>query len=131
MTEIYVVQRFIARINDHDVDGLCALLTPGHCFTDSLGHVIRGVDAVRAAWHYYFGMVPDYCIAPTQYIVHESVVAVFGTAAGTCSRDGALDPKNSWSTPAAWRVLVEAGLIKEWQVYADNEPIRQILARFT
>jgi ketosteroid isomerase-like protein len=33
---------FVERINDHDVDGLVALMTEDHCFVDGLGQVVRG-----------------------------------------------------------------------------------------
>jgi hypothetical protein len=38
-----------------------------------------------------------------------------------------LRPENHWTTPAAWRASIRDGLIAEWRVYADNEPIRQIM----
>jgi hypothetical protein len=38
-------------------------------------------------------------------------------------------PENEWSIPAAWRVGVEGGLIKKWQVCADNKPVYDILAK--
>jgi hypothetical protein len=33
--------------------------------------------------------------------------------------------ENQWNTPAAFRVFIEDGLVAEWRVYADNEPIRE------
>jgi hypothetical protein len=32
-----------------------------------------------------------------------------------------------WKVPAAWRAVVRDGLIAEWQVYVDNEPLRASL----
>lgn len=29
---------------------------------------------------------------------------------------------------AAWRARVDEGLVSRWQVYADNEPVRQLMA---
>jgi len=33
------------------------------------------------------------------------------------------------STPAALRALMRGTLVAEWQVYADNEPIRRCMQR--
>jgi len=32
-----------------------------------------------------------------------------------------LKAENRWETPAAWRAVVEGGLVAEWRVYTDNE----------
>ncbi len=49
MTPLELVRAFVGRINAHDVDGLAALMTEDHRFIDSLGQVVRGREAVRAA----------------------------------------------------------------------------------
>jgi hypothetical protein len=49
-------------------------------------------------------------------------VAVFGSAGGTIH-------EIKWQTPAAWRVVVHKGLIREFGVYADNKPVYDILAK--
>jgi hypothetical protein len=33
--------------------------------------------------------------------------------------------ENRWETPAAWRAVVVDGLVAEWRVYTDNEPMRE------
>jgi len=53
----------------------------------------------------------------------------FGAAGGTIAADGKLPPENKWRTSAAWLATVEAGLVKQWRVYADNKPVYDILAR--
>ena len=35
----------------------------------------------------------------------------------------------AWRTPAAWKAVIRGGLIAEWQVFADNKPVYEILAR--
>jgi hypothetical protein len=50
---------------------------------------------------------------------------MLGAAEGTYSADGAMKVENRWKTPVALRAAVEDGLIAEWQVFADNEPIRE------
>ena len=48
-----------------------------------------------------------------------------GCRQGSYWSDGLKQPNSGWSTPVALRALVRDGQIAEWQVYADNEPIRQ------
>jgi len=52
---------------------------------------------------------------------------MLGKARGTYSSDGELKAENRWETPAAWRAVVEGGLVAEWRVYADNEPMRKLM----
>jgi len=33
----------------------------------------------------------------------------------------------AWTVPTAWRAVVRNGQVAEWQVYADNEPLRASL----
>ena len=40
---------------------------------------------------------------------------------------GELRAENRWETPAAFRAVVEDGLVAEWRVYADNEPMRRLM----
>ncbi|HTV60171.1 MAG TPA: hypothetical protein VMJ93_14965 [Verrucomicrobiae bacterium] len=47
---------------------------------------------------------------------------------GTLAVNGRLAKEHSWEIPAAWRAVVKDGLIAEWQVYCDNEPVRKIMA---
>jgi ketosteroid isomerase-like protein len=121
------VEAFIACINRQDIDGLCRLMTADHLFVDSLGDEIRGREAMRAGWRAYFGMVPDYRITITDCVERGPVTAIFGRAGGTYSPDGRMLPHNRWETPAAWKAVVRDGLVAEWRVFADNEPIRRLM----
>jgi len=125
-----IVADFIERINKHDVEGLTGLMSADHLFIDSLGSSLRGREAMRRAWIAYFHMIPDYSIESREVIRNGDTVGVFGIARGTFSSDGTLDPKNQWEMPAAWRAVVKEGQIAEWQVYADNEPVRRIMATY-
>ena len=124
-----VAKAFVRAINRQDVDALAELMTEEHRFVDGLGNVVVGRDRMRAAWKSYFGMVPDYTITVEEIHCDGPVVAMFGTAQGTYAVDGRLLAENRWQTPAAFRAQVEHGKVAEWRVYADNEPIRQIIAR--
>jgi len=120
-----VARAFVRAINRQDVAGLAALMSPEHRVVDSLGSVIEGREAVLAGWAGYFRMVPDYSIAVEETLCDGSAVVMLGVAQGTYSPDGRLRAESRWETPAAFRAFVEDGLVAEWRVYADNEPLRQ------
>lgn len=121
-----IAQSFVAAINAHDAAAIVAMTTSDHRFIDSLGNPVP-VDQLRGAWDVYFRTVPDYKIAVTRWIVDDNTVVAFGIASGTFTKDGSIHAENAWSTPAAWRALIRNGKIAEWQVYADNEPIRAVM----
>jgi ketosteroid isomerase-like protein len=120
MGNIDVVRAFIARINDHNVDGLSAILSEDHRFIDSLGSVFIGRETLRTGWADYFRLVSEYRITVHEFAEGGSSLLLVGSVAG---RSGGVD----WNVPAAWRAVVRDGLIAEWQVYVDNEPLRASL----
>jgi ketosteroid isomerase-like protein len=123
-----VAHAFVRAINRQDVDAIAALMSPGHRFVDSLGSVTEGQEKMRTGWTAYLRMVPDYTVAIEETYANGPVVVMLGVAEGTYSRDGKLHPENRWQTPVAIRAYVEEGLVAEWRVYADNEPIRKVMA---
>ena len=139
-----VAQAFVRAINRQDVEALAALMTLEHRFVDSLGNVAEGREKMRAAWVGYFRMVPDYTIEVEETFCDGLVVVMLGVARGTYCPDSEshlkspnardqghpeLQVENRWETPAALRAVVEDGLVAEWRVYADNEPIRERIRR--
>jgi ketosteroid isomerase-like protein len=126
MLPVEVSSRFIERINTHDLDGMAALIASDHRLIDSMGAELHGRDRVREGWRQYFVMVPDYSVEVVRSFSDGAEVVLLGVARGTYTADGTLHPTNAWSTPAAWRALIRDGLVAEWQIYADNEPIRRI-----
>lgn len=122
-----VALAFVRAINRQDLDRLTALMTPSHRFIDSRGKVIEGREKMREGWAAYFRMVPDYSVAIEELYPSDPIALMLGMAGGTYSSDGKLHPENRWQTPVAIRVLVEEGLVAEWRVYADNEPIRKVM----
>jgi SnoaL-like domain len=124
----HTAQRLVELINSHNVDAIAALLTSDHRFVDSLGNVTHGREALRAGWRQYFRMVPDYQIEVERTLTDEPHVVLIGIARGTYSPDGTLQPQNVWSTPVALRALIHEGLVAEWQVYADNQTMRERMA---
>lgn len=123
-----VAQAFIRAINRQDVDRLVELMSPAHRFIDSLGTAIEGRDKMRDGWAAYFRRVPDYSVAIEEYYPADPVVIMIGVASGIYSPDGQLHPENRWQTPVAIRAYIEDGFVAEWRVYADNEPIRKLMA---
>ena len=121
----HIVERFVAAVNAHDVEQLVAMITLDHCFVDSMGNALTGRDQIRAAWSGYFAMVPDYHITIERVFSDKQEVIACGVAGGTLSTGGAYAPEDAWSTPVALRARIVEGLIAEWRVYADNEPLRE------
>jgi len=126
---IAVVLKFEQRINSHEAEAVCSLLTADSVLIDSMGNRIEDASKMRAAWDGYFKMVPDYTISHSEIFAIGNTVAVFGFAQGTFSKDGSIRKENFWKTPAAWRVVVKDGKIALWQIFADNEPIRAIMRK--
>ena len=141
-TAIEAAQRFVEAINRQDVKALAELMTDDHRFTDSLGNSARGRESMREGWKLYFQMVPDYQLRIEETYVNDSAVVMLGVAGGTYSHgfesvratgmpmvlpDGTSKLMNKWQTPAAVRARIEDGLVAEWRVYADNEPIRKLM----
>ena len=77
-----VAMAFVTRINEHDVDGLVALMTPDHLFVDALDNTFRGADQMRQGWKGYFAMFPDYAIEVIDELDCGNLVAMFGKARG-------------------------------------------------
>ena len=125
MMILQVARNFAERINAHDSQGLIALMSPDHVLIDSLGNKFTR-PAIEAGWAAYFAMVPDYGIKIDSAMVEGDVVALFGSAGGIyVPKWGTPKPENKWETPAAWLATVREGKVSQWQVYCDNEPIRE------
>jgi ketosteroid isomerase-like protein len=127
---INVVLRFEELINSRRAEEVCSLLTPDSVLIDSMGNRTEGASKLLSAWTGYFKMVPDYTISHSEILASGELVAVFGSAKGTFTKDGNLRKEDYWETPAAWRAIVNNGKIALWQVFADNEPIRAIMRKY-
>jgi uncharacterized protein (TIGR02246 family) len=126
---IEVVMAFIGRINAHDVEGMCRLMTTDHVFVDALGNRWQGVEAMRAAWAGYYSWFPDYRVSHEHFLQNGNLVAVFGTASASRPAGEEKAQRNGWHAPAAWMAVVRDGLVAEWRVYADNEGARRLLGQ--
>jgi ketosteroid isomerase-like protein len=113
---------FVTAINRHDVQALTGLMAPGHIFIDSLGRRVEGSVSMEAGWRGYFAMCPDYWIRTDKVMARDGVVLAVGQAGGSID-------KLAWQTPAAWKATIRDGAVAEWQVFADNKPVYDILSK--
>lgn len=117
------VRLFVTRINAHDPKGIIALCTADHVFTDSLGSKLCGLDQLEEGWRTYFSLFPDYQIEIESVVWRDTLVLACGFASATHAPS-----QTSWRISAAWRAVVANGRISEWQVYADNKPVYELLS---
>lgn len=120
------VLNFLEKINEHDINGIVHLLSDDHKFIDSMGIVVNGKKEMRHAWKLYFKWFPDYEISVKNTLLTDDSVGIFGTARGTFNTDE-VSESDKFEIPAAWRAKVKDNLIMEWQVFADNEVVRDII----
>lgn len=125
---IDVAMEFIKRINAGNVDVLCALMTDDHVFQDALGERYMGRETMRRGWTSYFKMISDYKVRAEEFFQTGGRLAIFGAASGNYVGDGTdRSAQKFWEIPAAWRAVVRDGLVAEWRVYADNQPLRKLM----
>ena len=117
-----ILKQWMAAINGHDVSAITALMAPDFVFIDSLGNRVNGAKPMETGWRGYFAMCPDYWIRADHVMAEGEMVLLTGEAGGTI--DG-----QSWRTPAAWKTVIRDGHVAEWQVFADNKPVYEILGR--
>jgi ketosteroid isomerase-like protein len=125
----HITREFVAAINDHDTRWLATLMTENHEFVDSLGERVRGRDLMTQGWAKYFTWMPDYKLEIDNFLIQDDVVGMFGTASGTYTVDGTLRPENAWRIPVALRAVVHGERVQKWQIFADNKPVYEIMAR--
>ena len=127
-----VVMDFINRVNAGDFVRLSELMTEDHVFQDALGKRFVGREKMAAGWREYFKLVGDYKIRPDEFFQTDSVFAIFGFASGSYANGTSkAGNENFWEVPAAWRAVIRNGLVAEWRVYADNQPLRKLAGEST
>jgi len=112
------VLAFNAAITARDLDGLTALMTLDHEFTDTAGGTIRGLAVCRAAWAGFFAAFSDYRNEFTALREHGGRVVAEGRShCGEPALDG----------PALWEAEVRDGLVAAWRVHEDTPANRAAL----
>jgi ketosteroid isomerase-like protein len=109
------LNQFAAAINSHNVLLIGALMTEDHTFVDPHGNEVIGKMMMLAGWGGYFSWFPDYKIHFEEVFEKGNTVFAYGTAEGTSTQN------KKWKVPAAWKVIVEAGRVRYWQVFADTK----------
>jgi ketosteroid isomerase-like protein len=122
-----VAMEFINRINAGDVDAICELMTTEHIFQDALGERFIGREKMREGWRRYFETVANYKIRAEEFFQTGDRLAIFGSASGVYAGNGGASGDKFWEVPAAWRAVIRDGLVAEWRVYADNQPLRKLM----
>ncbi len=123
------VREFDVRINRHDSAAIVGMCTVEHRFIDSLGSSLSGHAQLAQAWAGYFSLFPDYRIEIELLMVAGDVVLMSGWASARLAAQSSSSQVRSWRIPAAWRARVRGRLLSEWQVYADNKPVYDLLSR--
>ena len=122
-----IALEFVDHINSHDTASLANVMTEDFLFVDGLGQEVRGWRNMDLGWKGYFELFPDYSIRVDDLFSQGPVVGLFGYAEGTFAISGELPKENRWKIPAAWKAVIRDGLVAEWRVYADNEPVWKIM----
>jgi ketosteroid isomerase-like protein len=115
---IAIVARFNQCVSARDIEGLSALMTDDHVFIDSANNVVRGKEAVVAAWMDFFRTFPDYRNIFDGFTVEDPAVIASGRS--VCADD-------RLNGPALWRAVVSGQRISEWRVYDDTIENRALL----
>lgn len=124
-----IVEAMVRAINSGRAEAVAERMSPGGAFVDSLGRRIGGRAALLEAWRAYFRMVPDYRIEVAGMMVDGLEALLHGRARGTVHRDGLAREGGGFEMPAAWRAVSDGGRrLTLWQVFADNQPVHDLLA---
>lgn len=120
---------FVDAINAADVDKLYSLMANDYLFIDAHDNKVTGRDNMKQAWSGYFSMFPDYKIEINEILEKDSLICILGYASGTYTNLKTPDNSNYWRVPAAWTAIIKDNQVKQWQVYADNIIVMDIVKR--
>ncbi len=122
-----IVLDFIDAINSTNVDKICSLMTDDHIFIDSQDNRTTGIKNMKQAWIGYFELFPDYKIEIKEIFEKVSLFCLTGYASGTYKNLKNENNSNYWRIPAAWSAIIKNNKVKQWQVYADNIIVMDII----
>lgn len=126
---VQLALQFVGEINSHSPEQLAKLMSEDHLFIDSVGSKVSGRESMVSAWAHYFSMFPDYEMVVEDTMARDNVAALFGTARGTLKVGSEMPQENQWQMPFAALAVVKGNKISQWRIYADNHPVREIMAR--
>jgi len=128
-TEIDITLDYTNAINTADINELYNLMTEDHLFIDAHDNKVKGREDMKQSWIDYFIMFPDYKIEVADILQKEDLVCILGYASGTYKNLKNKENSNYWKIPAAWTAIIEGNQVKQWQVYADNIIVMDIINR--
>lgn len=121
MIETQTALAFVDAINAHDIERIYSLMTNDHLFIDTYASEVHGKENMKKSWINYFEWFPDYLIEVKDVFVNGNKVAIFGIASGTYHKTEKVENNKRYQLPAAWKVIVEDGKVKLWQVICDSK----------
>ena len=124
-----IVLDYIDAINKADIDGILNLMSDDHILIDSQDNKMTGKDNLRQAWIGYFGMFPDYKIEVNEVLEKDSLICALGYASGTYKNLKNKGNSNHWKIPIALTAIIKDNHIMQWQIYADNIIVMDIINR--
>jgi endonuclease VIII len=110
--------QFNSAISRHDIDGLTALMSRDHTFTDTARNTISGRAACRDAWKSFFTSFPDYRNVFHAISTQGDLVTIIGHS--VCSEP-------ALAGPAIWTATVSGDQIIHWAVHEDTPSNRESL----
>jgi len=122
-----IVLDYIAAINEADLDRILSLMSDDHIMIDPQDHKMTGKDNLRQAWIGYFGLFPDYKIEVNEILEKDSLICILGYASGTYKNLKNDDNSNFWKIPLALAAIIKDNYISQWQIYADNLVVIDII----
>lgn len=108
-----VVERFVAALNAHDVDALARLAAPDFTYIDSWREGVTGRDIVVAALRRLIATDPSFGIEVDRMDWRDPHVLMTGRVNSRQFGEG---------RRAVWQVLVQGGLVAEFQAWAEGGP---------
>jgi ketosteroid isomerase-like protein len=124
---ITVALEFVDAINHAEIDKIWSLMSDDHLFIDSQENKFVGKDNMKQGWIGYFALFPDYKIEIVETLEKDTLVCMFGYASGTYKNLKDENNSNFWKIPAAWRAIIKDNKVEQWQVYADNIVVIDII----
>lgn len=118
---------YVQAINTGNIEKLYDLMADDHLFIDAHNNKILGKDNMKQSWIDYFAMFPDYKIEIDEILHKDTLICLLGYASGTYKNLRDKNNSNYWRIPAAWTAIIRNNQIKQWQVYADNIIVMDII----
>jgi len=111
-----IVLRFVNAINNQDLPLIITMMSDDFAFIDTYGNS-EDKEQMKTGWQGYFNWFPDYLIEIDDYIENSEFAVIIGKASGSYLGE----KERYWIFPAAWKIIVEDGQVKLWQVFCDSK----------